>query len=308
MIRALPDFQFQRLQSVMTTPWHRTGTRILQAMIGCVLLYRLFTELPFAEYLFGTRGIGGGSTTRVFGPIVGGAMDWAFNLPGGEYLLLAGMGIGALGLITGTWTRATTILAMACYWAINLRTPSIGDGGDNITQIVLIYMMFLLPPKAQPKPGLSIWLHNVAVAAIGLQLIIMYFVAGTSKVMGPLWTDGTAMYYIAQVEWFSTPYFSQFFKSDFVAPLSAYATMIYQLAFPFAVFSKLKLPLFAVGVTFHLGILFMMGLVTFSGAMIALELFLISDTEYRWLGSVATAIKNRLPKIKVPPFLTGGVS
>lgn len=296
MIQDLKTPILKTFSNITSIPVHRTGIRILQVMVGLILLYRLFTELPFAAYLFGSQGVGNGSTVRMFGPGLGGLFDNLFQTPSGAYIVLAGVGVGALGLIMGVWTRVATILAMICFALIGLRTPTLGDGGDNITQIVLIYMMFLLPATSQPKPGVRIWLHNMAFAAIALQVIIMYFVTGTSKVMGSMWTNGTAMYYISQVEWFSTPFFSTFFKSDFFAPLAAFSTMFYQLAFPFVVFSRYKLLLFAVGISFHIGILLMMGLVTFSSAMIALELCLISDSEYRMIFNFLAQLKNRLPK------------
>ena len=56
--------------------------------------------------------------------------------------------------------------------------------------------------------------------------------------------------------------------------------MLYQVFFPFAIISRLKLPWLAVGVVFHLSIAFFMGLITFSLAMIGLELFLVTDDEY----------------------------
>jgi hypothetical protein len=307
MIQDLKNSSVKVFENLTTTPLHRTGTRILQVMVGLILLYRLFTEIPFAGYLFGSQGVSDGSAVRMFGSAMGGFFDLLFQTSGGAYLVLIGIAVGALGLITGTWIRASTMLAMICFALIGLRAPTLGDGGDNITQIVLIYMMFLLPPTSQPKPGTKVWLHNMAFAAIALQLIIMYFVTGTSKVMGNMWTNGTAMYYIAQVEWFSTPFFSNFFKSDFFAPLAAFSTMFYQLAFPFVVFSRYKLLLFAVGISFHLGILLMMGLVTFSTAMIALELFLITDAEYRMIFKFLAHLNIRLPKFGRKQVLTESV-
>src|SRR5262249_20800077 len=69
-----------------------------------------------------------------------------------------------------------------------------------------------------------------------------------------------------------------------VVSLVSYCVMAYQVWFPIAILSNLRIYWIIGGVIFHLGIAFFMGLVTFSTVMIGLELVLISDTEYRWLG------------------------
>ena len=66
--------------------------------------------------------------------------------------------------------------------------------------------------------------------------------------------------------------------------LATYSTVFYQVCFPVAMLSQLRLLWLAVGVSFHLGILVTMGLVPFSIVMIVLELMLITDREYRALG------------------------
>ncbi|WP_157911765.1 hypothetical protein [Alteribacter populi] len=52
-------------------------------------------------------------------------------------------------------------------------------------------------------------LHNLAVIACGAQLIILYFVSGLGlyQTMGGMWHEGTAIYYITQVEQYYIPSF-----------------------------------------------------------------------------------------------------
>ena len=66
-----------------------------------------------------------------------------------------------------------------------------------------------------------------------------------------------------------------------LATLSAYVTIIFLIWFPIAMFSKVKL--LWIGISFHLGIIRMMGLITFGVIMIGMELFFITDSEYQRL-------------------------
>lgn len=61
-----------------------------------------------------------------------------------------------------------------------------------------------------------------------------------------------------------------------------YLSMWIKIAFPFSILSKnLKPFIVAAMVTFHLGILIGMGLLTFSLIMIVLEFLVFTDREYR---------------------------
>lgn len=287
---------FHRLS---TEPMHRLGVRALQCGVAFVMLFRLFTEWRFAGYFWGPTGVGTDLSSRL-GPL-GDVVQGLFMQPWGVHAVLILMLLAAVMLMLGRVTRLATLLALVTFWLIGMRNEALGDGGDNVIRILLFYMLLFLPADAPTPKGASTrtWLHNVGIIAVILQVIIVYTVAGLSKVMGELWTNGTAMYYIAQVDWFTTPFFKELFKNVWLAPLAAYATLIYQLSFPFLALSRYRLPLFAVGIGFHLGIAVMMGLITFSAIMIALELFLIPDRYYvqihRAFLSALEWLRGRLP-------------
>jgi len=262
-------------------PHQRIGVRVLQISIGAMLLFEVFTQFPFAAYLWGPNGIGYGSMSPVLGPMLGNVFDRVFTTDVCTFSVLFIMGIGALGLLLGYYTRAATGLALVTLFLLNQRLPEFYDGGDNITQLALIYMLFLLPHRAKFSPGqLRVWLHNIAVLAIAFQLIAMYLASGFAKATGELWQEGVALYYISQVQWFTLPGAYEIFAKPLIVTVATYVAMFYQLLFPVAIISRVKLPWILLGILFHLGIAVLMGLVTFSTVMIGLELFLISDQEY----------------------------
>jgi predicted DCC family thiol-disulfide oxidoreductase YuxK len=262
-------------------PQQRVGIRALQFAIGSMLMFRLFTEAPFAGFFWGPHGLGYGSARFGNGFGMGMILDKVFATQFGTYAVLLVLMLGALGLIAGYRTRVATLLALVSFTLLGHRLAELGDGGDNITELVLIYMLFLLPAGARFKRGgLGVWLHNVAVLSITAQLMILYLTSGFLKATGGVWQHGTAMYVISQVKGFSQPALSGYFRNPFVTTIASYAAMFFQLWFPIAIFSRLKLPWICLGMFFHIGIAMQLGLVTFSTAMIGMELFLISDKEY----------------------------
>ena len=246
-----------------------------------MILFRVSTEGPFYRFLWGPRGVGSGSTAFVVGRTLGSWLDRPFGTDLGTLAILIAIAAGALGLIFGVRTRIATALTLLIFFMLGQRLPELGDGGDNIVQIVLVYMLFLVDGSKEPKPGsLSIWLHNVAVLAIGVQVAILYMTSGMMKAYGPQWHHGIAMYYISRVQTFSLPGFAEAFKNPFIVTVSTYGPMLYQAFFPVAILSRFRLVWLSVGIFFHLGVAFFMGLVSFSAVMIGLDLFLITDQEY----------------------------
>ncbi|HWS56086.1 MAG TPA: DCC1-like thiol-disulfide oxidoreductase family protein [Pyrinomonadaceae bacterium] len=282
-------------------PRQLTGVRILQVAIGLMLLFRVFTEIPFASYLWGPRSIANGSTVALFGLVPGALLDTAFATDAGVRLVLGLMGAAALALVLGLRTRLATGVAWLTFMMLNLRLPSLGDGGDNIVQLVLVYMLFLIPAgQARARGSLAVWLHNVAVIAIGAQLVVLYLTSGFLKTHGSVWQNGTALYMIGQVEWFSLPALRGMFKDPYVVTLATYSSMMFQVWFPVAIFSRMKLPWILMGICFHLGIATFMGLITFSTVMIGMELFLITDGEYGRMRQRAAELRGRLARFLFP--------
>ena len=264
-----------------STPHQLMGVRILQIAVGVTLLFNVCTLLPFATFLWGPHGVGLGSTKPILDDNLGNFFDLFFLTDARIFYLLTVLSIMSLWLIIGYNTRFASFIAFIVFFLLKRRLPEMGDAGDNLTQIVLIYMLLLLPYRANVSPGqFRVWLHNIGILAITFQLAIIYFASGFAKAGGDLWQQGIAMYYISQVQWLMLPSSHYFLTNPWIVTLATYVPIIYQLLFPVAIISPVKLPWICFGILFHIAIAILMGMVSFSTVMIGLELFLISDQEY----------------------------
>ncbi len=266
------------------TPAHRRGIALLQRAIGACLLFRVATEGPFADYLWGPHSVAVGSTIALFGRDLGSRLDLVFTSDLAVRCLLGGLALAGLALLTQVWTRAATLVAWAGFMILGLRLPELNDGGDNFTGLVLFYLVGVLPAGTSASPGsFRAWLHNLSFLAVAVQTCMVYFVAGFMKLGGSYWQNGTALYVISQVEWFSIPEARAWFKNPFIVMPATYSAMLFQIWFPIALFSRIKLWFLALAMVFHLGIVINMGLITFSTVMAGADLALISDAEFQML-------------------------
>jgi hypothetical protein len=281
------------------SPHQLKGLRALQACLGAMLLFRMSTEARFAPFLWGPRGIGHGTMVPLYGAF-GSVLDIAYSSAAAVTGFAVIGAVAGACLVLGRWTRIASLIAFLVIQTFETRLPELCDGGDNVARLVLGYMIFCLPRGARPKPGsLRVWLHNVASLAIGAQLCVLYFTSGFMKLSGERWTHGVATYLISQVEWFSLPSAREIFKNAFVAMTSSYGSMLFQFWFPVAIFTRAKLIWLAVGIFFHLNIAVLMGLVSFSLAMIGLELFVVTDEEWGRLARAARQLASRLPRLSL---------
>jgi uncharacterized membrane protein YphA (DoxX/SURF4 family) len=138
------------------------------------------------------------------------------------------------------------------------------NGGDQLKLIVLLMLVFLPSdgcwairrhPLARNALG-PIMVHPWPLRLLMIQLVIMYFMNGYYKAMGPAWHDGSVMYYVANnPSWahFSPDYLP---LPDAVLRLLAWTTLVWELLFPILVIVPITRALALwIGVIFHLGTL-----------------------------------------------------
>ncbi|MPY67939.1 hypothetical protein F8S09_14855 [Deinococcus sp. SDU3-2] len=273
--------------------FNTVGVRLLQIFVGSAIAYRCLTELAYVPYFYGQAGPMMSGTGSLLGPHLGAAVDQLVYSPLGIYLFFGLWLAGGLGLVLGYKPRLATLLALVGYLWAEARSIT-HDGGDNVLRIVLLYMLLLRTSPGRAGPGR--FFHNLAVIGIYVQLCLLYFVAGTLKLDGDVWKNGTALYYVTQVNWFTPPWpwMQELFKNPWVVTAATYSAVIYQVGFPFMLFNRFHLVWVPIGLAFHLGIGVAMGLVSFSLAMMGLVLFTVRDSEWAALaGWVERALQSK---------------
>lgn len=195
--------------------------------------------------------------------------------------------------------RALTAAQAVMMWSLHYRNQDILEGGDNLAQILIIFMVFTVSNayfapgakerrarmRAVEQPRLRVAVHNLAAYLIVFQTCVLYLAAGYWKIVGKLWQDGVAMYYISRDTAFQMwPGYAHLMNSAFVSSAVCWFTIFTELAFPFAVLSARgwirKANTLAIE-AMHLGIILCMGLVCFGLLMIGADCTCLRDEDYR---------------------------
>ncbi|WP_214808610.1 MULTISPECIES: HTTM domain-containing protein [unclassified Exiguobacterium] len=206
-----------------------------------------------------------------------------------ESIFLLGLVINVLFTV-GYYTKMASIFNFIFVYSLYNANPYILDGGNNILMIILFFMMFIkldsyfsVKPSVERNNEYLNLIHNFAVFLCLFQVCILYFFAGLFKAQGDMWIHGTAIYYILNVDEFTQPFLAKYilmFPS--IVAISSVSAVFFQIFFPFLIFNKYtKIPMLFASICFHLGIIFIMGLIQFGLIMIALDLLFVTDKEHK---------------------------
>jgi hypothetical protein len=200
----------------------------------------------------------------------------------------------------GFCTRVTSVLTWLAAVSYIQRSTVTLFGGDTMMNILLIYLMIgpsgaalsvdrllarwwqvrrarqagLPVPASQPaEASIS---ANFVLRLLQIHFCIIYLAAGTSKLLGGNWWNGTAIYYtMANYEFapLRYPFYLNMMRRlaqnrvlwEFVMAGGTFSTLALELGLPFLVWNRRLRPvLVAASMTLHIFIAIFMGLVAFS--------------------------------------------
>jgi hypothetical protein len=200
----------------------------------------------------------------------------------------------------GLWTRVTTVLTWVGTMSYIQRSLTTVFGMDTMLIVGLTYMMiapggavlsldrWLAVRRARRRdPGASVPIQpsvpaNLATRLFQIHFCFIYGTSGFSKLLGPAWWNGTALwiclanYTFAPMEFKPYLWFLRFLCQhrllwELFFTGQAVFTLVMEIGLPFLVWNRNLRPVMVAGaVMLHLGIGMLMGLVCFSMMMMVL--------------------------------------
>lgn len=213
-----------------------------------------------------------------------------------------GIALAILLLFTiGLWTRVTSVLALVVAISYAHRVPAALFGLDQINVMLTLYLAigpsgralsvdrWLAIRRGATAPPAPSRGANLAQRLIQVHMCIIYFFAGISKLQGPAWWSGEAMwrafanleYQSLDMTWLAWhPWFLNFVS---------HVSVLWELSFCVLVWQRLWRPLVLAGaVVLHLGIGAFLGMWTFGLIMlVGCASFLPNDLVRRLVAALA---------------------
>jgi len=295
--------------SWLTVEHWRIGASLMRVSLGVWAVYYYLLHWGVRRDLWGPGGVLPFEKFLETGPRIN-LFQWNPTPVYFDAVYVAAIGV-AVAVAVGYRSRLTVPLHWLAIWSLQERNQLLGDGGDNIMRIALLFLTLVNTgaffsfdavrasrPAPARGPGRWGWryavrafcernrpavavIHNFGVLLVLAQLSVLYFSTGLYKVMGELWQNGTAVYYILRVDEFSWPGAEAIYRNPYLVVLGTYGTVWFELMFLPSLFNRwTRCATIIAGIVFHASIALVMGLVTFAWSMMSIYPLLVTDEEY----------------------------
>ncbi|PQO29258.1 HTTM domain-containing protein [Blastopirellula marina] len=207
----------------------------------------------------------------------------------------------------GFYSRITSVLAFIIAVSYAHRAPGALFGLDQVNVMLAMYMMlggageaysldrliekWRYPNRQLPKTSTA---ANVSIRLIQLHMCVIYLFAGTGKLLGDTWWEGTAMWGAVANSEYQSMDMTWLASYPLLIALLTQVSLAWELSYSALVWPRLTRPLVIfMAIPLHLGIALCMGMVTFGLAMLIANMAFISPWIIRELES---GIRHKLAK------------
>ena len=265
------------------THWNKID--FFKRVLYLFLLVNTLTLLPAASDIFGYNGLAGSKGFEWNGseallnllshPVMHQHqwLTWLFVFAQLFFLIIGFLRIKPLISSIAIWFLTANLF---------LKGSLFFTGGESLINLLLFYLIFIQETdKSKPNYVLQNLLNNTFYIILLIQICVLYFFSTFWKLYDENWRNGMAIYYIVQIDTFSSEALKAMFLNQvWLAKIATYSVLIYQGSFPFLVWiKKIKIPFLIFGVILHLLISFGMGIFTF-GIIMCLSYILFLDDSH----------------------------
>lgn len=203
---------------------------------------------------------------------------WLPSTPAVIHVALVILFVQACLLMLGCWSRIQVVCIFIWLVSFQHRNHEICDGEDTVFRLFSFLMIWmpldhrwsLLRAWFRGPPSQATAEHAWALRLVQFEMSAIYLSTAYWKLTGSQWRDGTALYYVAQMQdvfgrgWFPTG----LFELVWFVKLSTWGVLIGEIVLPFALWLRpTRRWAIALGMGLHLAIEYSMNLLLFEWIM-----------------------------------------
>jgi len=289
---------------------------LIRIFAGSMLFY---THLVWSIDLVGFFGDQGRFSDEIVAHMHGGSsFAWSY-LPLFDHSpmllwMVHGLALVVLLMFTlGWWTRWTSLLAFAIAVSYAHRAPGALFGLDQINVMLAMYLMlggageaysldrwyqrFRNPDIKLPSQSIA---ANISIRLIQLHMCTIYLFAGTGKLLGETWWEGTALWGAVANSEYQSMDMTWLASYPLLISIMTQVSIAWELSYAALVWPRLTRPIvILMSIPLHMGIAVCLGMVTFGLAMLIGNAAFISPELVReiegYLGRLVAKTRQQSP-------------
>ena len=222
---------------------------LFRLALAFLVIYDALDRFPHAEAFYSDQGFFSSEFSREESPY-GFSLNYLSGDPGFQRLLFGCLVTCGVLLAIGFQTRLSALACWLLLVSIHVRNPFVLIGGDTLIRMMLFWSLFIplgsygsvdrwwSQRRLKSKTGdtgsreTGYWLCSAGTACLLLQVCIMYWCAGFSKMTEPWW-NGTAMEYVLRLEIYVRPFGEWALNQAWLLKTITYSTLAVELLTPF---------------------------------------------------------------------------
>ena len=259
---------------------------LMRIFVGAMLFYTHLVWTFELDTFFGHESIIPANYRHMFS--IGGGFVWSHFDWSTSSIWVWGSHLFALGTFLmftfGLFTRVTSIFSFLLVVSYANRATGALFGLDQINAFLTLYLAishcgarYSIDQWLGQGSGVSSVANNIATRLIQVHMCIVYLFAGTGKLAGATWWNGEAIWGTFASYEYQTLDMTWIAGSLWIVNLLTYATVAWEISYPFLVWPRLTRPLVLIAALItHLGIGIIMGMMTFGLIMLCGNLAFVS--------------------------------
>lgn len=204
--------------------------------------------------------------------------------------------ISAILLTLGLFTRISTIAVFLCLTSIQQRNLFILNGGDTFLRLAGFFLIFAPAGAAlsldhvirrwRRREGRTWKLYAPwAQRMIQFELCLLYFSAFLWKMQGSSWRNGTALFYVAQLQAMQRFPVPAWLHSPVLLHLGTWYTLVLELGLSTLLwFRPFRAPLLVLGLLFHLALEYSLNIPMFEWDVLTAYVLFLSPESLERIG------------------------
>lgn len=262
---------------------------LFRIIFGMVLIKDVIYHFSISEWFYSDNGI---LPSASYQHITGSILRFSPLETFGDPLLVQALFLvwlcAATCITVGFKTQLATIVNVFIIVAVHERNFLVIDSSDDFLRLFSIWFLFLptnhhysLDRIIANKPMSGV-VHLIPRTIIALQIVVIYMIAGWSKLYGELWINGTALLHISQLKHITLPTadFAVHFIPTKFFHVATYMVLLIEVILPFILLTFVRpRRILRIGLIFgtlmHLGIGVTLAIANFSLLMIASYILLL---------------------------------
>jgi Vitamin K-dependent gamma-carboxylase len=204
--------------------------------------------------------------------------------------------VSAILLTVGFLTRLNSVIVFLCLASIQQRNLFITNGGDTFMRVAGFFLIFAPAGAAfsidrllriwRKKEGSQLQPRSPwAQRLIQIELALVYFSSFCWKLKGQPWTHGTALFYVYHLESLRRFPLPAWLFHPMVLKLGTWFALVFEFSMGTLIWvKKLRYPLLAVGVAFHLWLEYSLNIQLFQWEILSAYILFVdpSDLTRMW--------------------------